>query len=703
MIPSVDVKKESSHLRFSISIILVLAAYRLTVDLRGWISALLEPYTRFPLFGLLTNLLFLWLLILLWLAYREWQKADLRRRELEDIFASINPDVLLVCDGDGVIRMCSQAVKGVFGYDVGDVVGRESAMLYFGRHSEDRKRDIVEHLEEKGFYVGYATGRKKDGSTFPLELIASNLLYAPGCVVLLRDIADWKEAESELVRSENRHRTLVESAPLGILSVDKNGQIRGVNSAFVSITGCREARALCGTNLQDSDSTVGLVITLAIRRCLEVQKSFSVEERFISAAGRDLWVQVHVAPVLDVQNELLGAHAMIVDVTERRLLQEQFLQAQKMEAVGRLAGGVAHDFNNLLTTIMGYADMAKRSLTLGNAVSKDVNEILAAATKAAELTRQLLAFSRRQTIQPRVIDLNSVILGTDSICRRLIGEDVELVVLPQENLWHAKIDPGQIEQCILNLVVNARDAMPDGGKLQIRTANVCLQEPVCSNSDRVDPGEYVRVSVSDTGMGMSEEVLRHLFEPFFSTKDPSKGTGLGLASVYGIVHQSGGHTVVSSIEGKGSLFELYFPRVEATAEPSFKRETNFDRLKGTETILVAEDERSVREFVANILSSYGYRVLTALNGEDALRVVRNHSGPIHLLLTDVIMPRMGGSELAELMRATVKELKVLYVSGYVSMDISRQNVSELGDGYLQKPFTGTTLARKVREVLDAKV
>ncbi len=385
---------------------------------------------------------------------------------------------------------------------------------------------------------------------------------------------------------------------------------------------------------------------------------------------------------------------------ERDRLEEQLQLAQKMEAVGRLAGGVAHDFNNLLTVITGYSELLLEGLPQGDPMRAQAGQIKKAGDRAASLTRQLLAFSRKQVLAPEVLDLNYVVVNIDKMLQRLIGEDVELATVCYPDLWRVRADPGQIEQVIMNLAVNARDAMPQGGKLTIETANVNLDDRYRSEHPVVISGDYVMLAVSDTGGGMTPEVQSRIFEPFFTTKEQGKGTGLGLATVYGIVKQSGGYIWVYSEPQKGTTFKIYLPRVQAARrEP--KRKQEVARMKtGSETILLVEDDKDVRKFVRGILEERGYALLVADGGEDALQMVASRSERIHLLLTDVVMPRMNGPDLAARLARFYPEMKVLYMSGYADKAVACHGVLGSGMHFLQKPFNPEDLARCIRKALD---
>ncbi|MBI1917651.1 MAG: response regulator [Planctomycetes bacterium] len=400
-------------------------------------------------------------------------------------------------------------------------------------------------------------------------------------------------------------------------------------------------------------------------------------------------------------------NAFIHDITSRKHMEralqeseERFRQAQKMEGIGRLAGGVAHDFNNLLTVINGYSDLLIHQPRLEEPTKHLLREIQKAGERAAGLTQQLLAFSRKQILQPSVLDLNAVLTNTEKMLRRLIGEDVDLSVLAGVDLGRVQADPGQIEQILMNLVVNARDAMPQGGKLTVETCNVFLGEDYRQTHPEVKPGPYVLLSVTDTGCGMEEQTKVRIFEPFFTTKEPGQGTGLGLATVYGIVKQSDGHIEVYSELGIGTAFKVYLPAVDASG-PARDSPRAVRRIPpGTETVLLAEDEEGVRTLVKHALQACGYTVLEAAQGQEALEVASRQPGPIDLLVTDVVMPRMGGRELAERLKTMRPGIKVLYLSGYTDDAVLRHGIIAAESAYLQKPFTPASLATKVREVLD---
>jgi PAS domain S-box-containing protein len=425
-----------------------------------------------------------------------------------------------------------------------------------------------------------------------------------------------------------------------------------------------------------------------------------VEYRMVGADGRIVWLSDVMHLFRDPEGRAQYLRGVMIDITSRKQLEEQFRQSQKMEAVGRLAGGVAHDFNNLLTIILGYCQLALDQLRPDDTLRRPVGEIQKAGERAAALTRRLLAFSRRQALDPQVLDLNSVVVNTEKMLRRLIGEDIDLIISEGPALGSVKADPTQIEQVLMNLAVNARDAMPRGGKLIIGTADVELDQAYARNHIAVRPGPYVMLAVSDTGTGMDPVTVSHIFEPFFTTKEQGKGTGLGLATVFGIVKQSGGNIWVYSEPGHGTTFKIYLPRVEEVAVASQLAVPTAPPPRGTETILLVEDDDGVRSLVRGVLQTAGYKVLEASRPVEALVTCQTYTGPIHLLFTDVVMPQMSGRDLAERLKLLSPETKVLYMSGFTGEAIVHHGVLERGVSFIQKPSTPDLLVRKVREVLD---
>jgi PAS domain S-box-containing protein len=426
------------------------------------------------------------------------------------------------------------------------------------------------------------------------------------------------------------------------------------------------------------------------------------EFRIMTQSGKERWLRDYTCPVrVGSQAHEVRIYGAGQDITERRRLEEPLRQAQKMEGIGRLAGGIAHDFNNLLQVVSGYSDMLLRRLTRRSALRQYVQEIKHVAEQGAMLTRQLMMVSRKPLLQPQVVDCKGIISKITPMLRRILGEDIELITCVEPTLGCVNADPGQLEQVILNLAVNARDAMPQGGRLTLEAANVELDEARTSRLSGVEPGEYIKLAVRDTGSGMDEETQAHIFEPFFTTKEPGKGTGLGLFTVYGIISQNGGNMQVESIPGVGSTFSIHLPRVEGPIQAVEVQSVSHLSPPAGETILLLEDEAVVRDLVRQVLQATGYAVLEAANGEQALQLSHAHRGPIHLLLADVVLPGLSGPEVADQLASARPEIQVIYMSGYAQDTIKRYGMPEMQGVFLQKPFTPTTLLTNVRRALDA--
>ncbi|MFN8456032.1 MAG: response regulator [Anaerolineae bacterium] len=508
-------------------------------------------------------------------------------------------------------------------------------------------------------------------------------------------------ARARLTHTQQRLSAAIEQAGEIILITDISGSIVYVNPAFEHITGYSKHEALgqkpslVKSGRQDRSVYEQLWSTVMAG---EVWRG-----RFVNRKkdGTLYTVNATIAPVRDEMGTIIGYVGVEQDVTHELSLEEQLRQSQKMEAVGRLAGGVAHDFNNLLTVIDGYSNLLlDRHHDPADPLHQDIEQIKRAGERASNLTRQLLAFSRKQILRPTVLDLNIVVIDMEKLLRRLLGEDITIHTHLEPTLGRIKADRGQLEQVIMNLAINARDAMPGGGQLSLETANVTLDELYTSHKVEVEPGNYVVLAISDNGIGMSQETVNHIFEPFFTTKEQGKGTGLGLATVHGIIKQSGGHINVYSEVGQGTTFKIYLPPFQEVV-PKHERMTGPTALpRGIETILVVEDEARVRELVSRVLRSSGYTVLEANNGGEALRLCAHQNGSIQLLLTDVVMPGMNGRMLADRLKAAQPGLKVIYMSGYTDDAIIQHGVLDAGAIFIQKPFTTDALIRRVRETLD---
>jgi two-component system, cell cycle sensor histidine kinase and response regulator CckA len=495
---------------------------------------------------------------------------------------------------------------------------------------------------------------------------------------------------------------VIDTDPNLIFVKDIDGRFILVNRAVAEIYACTVEDLLGKTDADFNPNTQEVEHFLRNdRQVMERGEPLFIAEESVTnpSTGTTRWFQTIKVPLSLPGHEMKMMLGVSTDITARKGLEEQLRQSQKMEAVGRLAGGIAHDFNNVLTAILGYSQMLLVDLPEGDTRREDVQEIEHAANRAATLTRQLLAFSRRQVLQPQILDLNALVENLDKFLRRLIGEDIDLRVHSSPDLWLVSADSGQMEQVIMNLAVNSRDAMPTGGKLTLETANVELDAGYAQRHIAVTPGQYVMLAVSDTGTGMDEETQARIFEPFYTTKTSGKGTGLGLSTVYGIVKQSGGNIWVYSEIGRGTTFKIYLPRTTESGTPARAVRIEATDLRGTETILLVEDEDPVRALAVKVLRGLGYHVLEAKMGREALDIAAGHDDVIDLLLTDVVMPEYSGSELSRKLAHSRPTLKVLYMSGYTDEAIIHHGVLAANIAYLQKPFTPHALAAKVREVL----
>ncbi len=564
------------------------------------------------------------------------------------------------------------------------------------RPAEDipRLRQSLQKTDGSLTFQGHWRHLRKNGQCFDVEVTTQGISFAgrDAMLTVAHDITAHRA-------SEERLRVLVEQLPAVLWTVGKDLRFTSALGKGLARLGLKPDQ-VAGMSLQEyfETSDPAFLPIAAHRRAMTGEPvTFQVEWKGGSYA-------CHVEPLRDAGGEVQGAICTALDVTDRKQLEEQFRQAQKMEAVGRLAGGIAHDFNNLLMVIQGYGDLLAERLQTGDPLRRNAEQIQMAAQRATSLTQQLLAFSRKQMLAPKVLNIQTVVADMEKILRRLIGEDIALTTSSARDLWLVKADRSQIEQVVMNLAVNARDAMPGGGRLTIETANVEIDASFSPLPAVLTPGKYVMLAVTDNGSGMDTETQAHIFEPFYTTKDKGKGTGLGLATVYGIVKQSGGYIWVYSEPGHGTTFKVYLPRIEEEVSIlGHDHRIHAGALpRGSEVVLLAEDERGVRELSRQYLEMAGYEVIEAENGHTALELAAMHSGPIHLLMTDIVMPGINGRELAERVTRVRPEIRVLYMSGYTDQAIVHEGILEAGAVLLQKPFTLATLASKLREILDVE-
>ncbi|MGO8994737.1 MAG: PAS domain S-box protein [Polyangiaceae bacterium] len=629
-----------------------------------------------------------------------------RARALLAAIVQCSNDAVMSLGLDGTVTSWNAAAQRLFGYSAEEALGRPLAILVPQDRLEETR--VLQHRVLAGERIeAYETSRRrKDGSDVAVSVSLAPLLDSAGNVVGLsgtaRDLTSQRNAE----KTQALLAAIVQSSNDAIVSKTLDGTITSWNDAAERLFG------------YTAEETLGRSITVLIPpdrldeervligRVAAGDRVDHYETIRLRRDGTEVALSISLAPVLDASGRVIGASKTARDLTEQRKAEkalrrteDQLRQAQKMEAVGRLAGGVAHDFNNVLSVILSYGEMIHSDLRQDDPMRGDVEEITRAAQRAAGLTRQLLLFSRQQVVEPKVLDLNEILGGMDKMLKRIVGEDVDLTWVPTPDLGRIRADAGNVEQVIMNLVVNARDAMPTGGQLTIEARNVDLDDDYAREHIGSAPGHHVMLAVSDNGVGMDKATQSRIFEPFFTTKEPGKGTGLGLSTVFGIAQQSGGSIWVYSEPGKGTTFKVYFPRVIAEVDAPHQTLPPVT-LRGQETILLVEDEEQVRAVAQSILKRNGYRVIVAQNAGEALIFCEKHPGIIHMLLTDVVMPQMSGAELAKRIAKTRPDMRVLCMSGYTDDSIVRHGVLESGVAFMQKPFTPETLMRKVREVFN---
>ena len=637
---------------------------------------------------------------MLWTLARQ-QFLDIMPVARARIVESMHDGVIVLDPEDRIIDVNPAAVR-IIGEPASSVIGHTFDAVFSGRVELQELTGEDDELQLEAVFAADDDPRSFELRSWPLFERAGKPC---GRLLVFRDITRQKRAEDALRGSEERLRVVIEQMPAVLWTTD--GDLRFTQMLGAGLQQLRvPPDAASGMDLFEFYGTIDEThpaIAAHLRARDGIPTTYSVEW-----FGRDF--ECHVEPLMDSRGTPCGIIGVGLDVTERQDLQEQLRQSQKMEAVGRMAGGVAHDFNNLLTAVAGYAQLAQEDVealdsdpsAIAN-LRRDLQAIGHAAERASSITAQLLAFSRRQVLQPRLLKLNDTLEEMDEMLRRLTGSHIELVAKLDPRCDFVKVDPVQVQQVLINLVLNSRDAMPSGGEITLETTNLELTEGRAGPHDIVAPGRYVLLSVTDNGLGMDERTQAHLFEPFFTTKEEGKGTGLGLSTVYGIIKQTGGYIEVDSKQGEGTTFKIYFPAAdpEEVQKIGAPRQPPASHLRGDETVLLVEDEAMVRELASRVLSGHGYLVLEAEAGADALETCRRHEGPIDILVTDVVMPGMNGSELAGRIANIIPDAAVLFISGYTGGALVEHGVLQDGIHFLQKPFSPHRLVSKVREVLDA--
>jgi len=614
-----------------------------------------------------------------------------------------SPAAVIMTDTNGVIRYVNPGFCAMTGYSPDEVIGQTPRLLQSGLTPSTTYAALWATISSGEIWRGELCNRRKDGQLYWHSASIAPIKDADGqvrrFVAVQQDITARIHAEAALRERETRLRRLIESNILGMAYWEASGAISDANDEYLRIVGYSREDLATG-QVDFRKMTPPEFVSADLKALEEMAAGRPVipwEKELIRKDGRRVPVVTGVAPLSDSRD---AGVVFLLDITDRRALERQFRQAQKMEAVGRLAGGVAHDFNNILTAITGYSELLQQDLLPGHPALADVLEIRKAAGRAVALTRQLLAFSRQQVLEPRVLDPNDLVRNVEKLLRRLVGDDITIVTRLDPALGLVNADPGQLEQVLVNLAVNARDSMLSHGTLTIETGNVDVDAAFAFAHTGLAQGRYVTVAVSDTGAGMDPATRARLFEPFFTTKERGKGTGLGLSTVYGIVKQSGGFIDVVSEPGCGATFTVYLTRVSGNAEPSVPVPAQPPIQKGSATVLVADDDAGVRDVVRETLSRYGYTVLVARTGAEALRMAATHAGSIHLLLTDVVMPELNGRELADRLVAVRPDLRVLFMSGYTDDEVLRRGIVDRRSLYIRKPFTSDALVRRVQLSLE---
>jgi PAS domain S-box-containing protein len=687
------------------------------VQLLAQFSPLLIPAIVFPLVLSIAQEQFFWSVVLVMVSFAAasgrlfvvQKQLLVSSRELQKNLGLLQgitegtTDAVFVKDLQGRYLMMNSAGARFLSRSVDEVIGKDDVELFspeVGRRIMQRDREVIQSGETQTYEepaTAAGVTRMFLATKGPYSDPSGKVI---GLLGICRDISDRKLAEEAMRRSQQRLSIHFEHTPLAVVEWDLEFRVVAWNPSAERVFGYSRGEAIGQHGSFIVPAQFRQYVDQVWQDLLNQRGGTRNTNDNVTKDGRTISCEWYNTPLVDDSGRVLGVASLVQDVTERVALEERLRQSQKMEAVGRLAGGVAHDFNNLLTVILGYSQILAEGLPAGSRLADSTAQIKSAADKASGITRQLLAFSRKQVLSPRVINLNDIMLNLDSLLRRLIGEDIEVLTVPDKGLGSVRADPGQIEQVIMNLALNARDAMPRGGKLTLETSNAQLDESYARRHQPAEPGRYVMLAVSDTGHGMSAETQARIFEPFYTTKEVGKGTGLGLSMVYGIVKQSGGYIWVYSEPDRGTTFKIYLPRVDQPAEVTAENRSKTVQ-RGTETILLVEDDAQLRQLSSSVLAHCGYKMLVAASPEEGVGICRENHRDIHLLITDVVMPRMNGRQLAEQVAQISPNIRVLYISGYTSNAIVHYGVLDPGLWFLPKPFSLSSLVAKVREVLDS--
>jgi len=707
MISSASARRESVHLWIAISIIFVLSAYRLASALIPQIESFFSAYTELPVAGVLTNVLFFWLLALLWLAYRRWQGAVLQKQDLERVLMSISPDSLAVINPNRIITMCSGQVESMFGYKDRELDGQKPDLLNFDRRIRGEKNEIANRLEEFGFHVGYATGKRRDGGTFPMEIITGAITGQHGAVVLMRDITQRCNTEDALRESEKRFELFMRYLPGMAFVKDADGKAVFLNNYYERAYGWDVSECIGKVDAELYPPELAEQFAESDRRVLENNR----EMRYVTRILQDDVMHsmlTYKFPIPSQSNVRPMIGGIALDITEqekaedeRRKIEKQMQQAQKLESLGVLGGGIAHDFNNLLMGMLGHADLALTKLPKDTPGRENIEEVVSSAQRAADLANQLLAYSGEGKFVVETVNLSNVVKEMSNLLEVSISKKATLSFGLEGEIPAIKCDTTQIRQVVMNLIVNASDALgDDSGEISITTGTVHRTAADFVDTylgPKLPDGQYVYVRISDTGMGMDEETRNRIFDPFFTTK--FAGRGLGLAAVMGIVRSHGGAIALESTPGEGTAFTVYLPATDEHIQERTPESDEGETWAGSGMILVADDEETVRDVAKMMLESIGFEVMTVTNGREAVDMFDEYPGRFRAVLLDITMPELGGVEAYHEMRKTDANIPIILSSGYNKQDEVEHVPDSHPPVFLKKPYRIESIRAAFRSLL----